>query len=295
MSKISTFFYSFWKTMTSPHYCGDIIKAPFSFSLKYFFFYFFLYSIIGTAIFSLRTISPMRRLISVLPAKLQEIYPSELEITIKKGRVSTNVEEPYYLPLSKIEKIFSEDKVLGETTTNVKNLLVIDTKGSVDNFRDYQTLALLTERSFVILDKNNGNKFFTFDENINLTINQALVDNLITKIKPFFGYVVPSLIVVVFLSLLTFKPSYYLFYLLFFALVLLILSKIIKAEVTYKKSYQIGLHLCTLTATLFGLLSVFGFHLSFPFLQTIILLVWVGIGLNSVKREIEAQTTPNPQ
>jgi len=152
VGRIKAFFYCLKRTFTSPDYYADILKAPFSFSLKFFYGFFFLYALILTSFVTVRYLLPLGDLLKFLPDKLVEMYPSELEVTIKDGEVSTNVAEPYAIPLSRFEKILDElDKsVLGESVEKVENLVVIDTRGKIDDFSRYRTYVLLTKKpSFV--------------------------------------------------------------------------------------------------------------------------------------------------
>lgn len=288
------FFYILAKTFSSPVYYLEILKAPFSFSLKYFFLYFFFYSIIGTAVFASKSISPTKNLLNTLPSKITQIYPSELEITISGGKAKTNVTEPYIIPLGDIEKVFSKDKVLGDNANKVKNLLVIDTKGSIENFYSYQTAALLTEKNIAVADDKGGYKIYPLENAGNITINRGLVDKIIFRINPFLKYVIPTIIFAVFLYIFIFIPSYYMIYLLFFAFLFWLLAKILKSKISFSKSYQMGIHLVTITATIFGLASIAQLKTSFPFLQTIILLAIGAIVLSTIKKSAVIQEVPPP-
>lgn len=294
MSKINTFFSTLVKTFTSPAYYLDILKARFSFSLKYFLVFFFLYAIVGTVITSLQIVPPVTKFLSVLPSRIESIYPQGLEIYLKDGLLSTNVPEPYSIPISVIEKAFS-DQVLGTSTTDqIENILVIDTKDNAENFRDYKTVVLLTQKSLVTLNDDNSLKMYSFTSDMNGTLTKAMVSDLISKVAPYLGYVAPLMVGAIFLGLLISTPVYYLLYLLFFAFLFWILAKITKVHLTYSKSYQLGLHLCTITATLFGLLSLLDLTVSFPFAQTAILLSISTLILIKIFKPVLVDSVPQP-
>lgn len=56
-----------------------------------------------------------------------------------------------------------------------------------------------------------------------------------------------------------------------------------KTQLTYGKSYQLGLHMVTIAATIFGVLSIINVHIQFPFFLTILLLIWGAAVFSSLK------------
>src|SRR3989338_10218443 len=122
MSKIAIFFYVLKRTFTSPAYYADILKAPFSFSLKFFLLYFFFFALVGTGILTLKLVEQVKQTLAVLPSKLEALYPDELEIRIQNGTVSTNVAEPFFVPLKEIQKGFKITDLLGARTRQIANI-----------------------------------------------------------------------------------------------------------------------------------------------------------------------------
>ena len=296
MKKLTVFFYVLKRSLTSPDYYAAIIKAPFSFSLKFFYFYFFLYSLIGTA-FIIPKLIPLKTLVLALPSKLEKIYPAELEIKIDKGQASTNVVEPYFFSLKDMEKIFQESDVLGAKTPVVRNLLVIDTKALIEDFSAYETLILLTKNNLVIQDKENGGfRVYSLADVPNLTINQQEIKDLTRQMMPWVQkiavYLVPFLALLIFFGLFLFLPSSLFLTLLFYALLAWFLGKILSFPLTYKKAYQISMHSIILPTTIFGLFSLVSINLSFPFLQTIIMVIMTTIILQNLKKN-QGKTKPS--
>ncbi|OGG00131.1 hypothetical protein A2Y99_04825 [Candidatus Gottesmanbacteria bacterium RBG_13_37_7] len=293
MNKLATFFYVLKKTFTTPAYYSDILKAPFSFSLKFFYFFFFLYSLVAT-VFLIPKLTPLKKLVSVLPSRLEQAYPLELEVKFTKGEVTTNVAEPYYLPLKGMEKIFSGDKVLGAQTPNMENLLVIDTASSGEDFQKYRTFALLTKKNIIVYDDDTGGyKAVPLKDIPDVTINRQFVNNTLQQLNPVISkvanYLVPVLSLGIFLGLFLFLSSSKLFYLLFFSLIALLLGKILSFPLSYKKHYQMSIHLITIPTILFGILSLLKLNLSFPFLQTIVMIILTFIVLNTLKSKKSAK------
>lgn len=106
---------------------------------------------------------------------INEYYPENLEIKIEKGKVSTNVSEPYYvtLPQSLIENpsSFIDGKYAKTSKTRI---LAIDTKGSAEEFEAYQSLALLTQNNLIYYKSGNINIQSLRDVN-DLVINKNKV------------------------------------------------------------------------------------------------------------------------
>ena len=283
MKKISTFFYIFKNTFSSLSYYKDVIKAPFSFSLKFFILYFFFYALVGTIVSYSRLSKGIDFLQSDLINKVQEIYPSNLEIKIKDGIVSANTPQPYILSLEKVNQSFSQPI---NTKTPLVNLFVIDTNGSVENFSKYKTAALLT-RNYFVLYRTNRLNVYSFEKIQDLTINKSFISSAVLSISPFLLLIKPIVLLIIFLSFFVFVPAYELLYLLFFAFVLFIISRLIKASLSYGKLYQIGLHLIVVSSTIFGFLYLINIRLSLPFLETILLCIFGLIILKSLKTSVK--------
>src|SRR3989344_4178481 len=144
MKKIKRFFTIFKRSLLDPKYYHDILKAKFSFSLKYLYTLLFFLALIHALIFSAQIavfIPLIPRFIETAKTVVQNTYPDELVITIKDGQLSTNVKEPYSIPLPKeFPDIFDQ------------NLITIDTKAQVSDYPKYQSLALVTKDSIAFFD-----------------------------------------------------------------------------------------------------------------------------------------------
>lgn len=292
MGKINTFIHVLKKTFTSPLYYKEILKAPFSFSLKFFIFYFFLFSIITTLFVSINFLSKTQSYIRNLPAMLIEAYPEELELKIRNGEVSTNVKEPFKITVKEVEKVFEENKdnVLGAKEEDVENILVIDTSGTMEDFEKYNTAVLITKKNIMYISDQGRHESIPLSEVGDVTINRNMVEMFVGKAAPLLNLVFPGLVLFVFIGTFSFLPFANMVYLLFFALVLWIIAKLMKYVLSFRKAYQMGLHLVVITTTLFGLLSLIKVNVTFPFLQTIILSVLSIVILNKIKGNETAET-----
>lgn len=273
MQKISIFWRTLKKTFTSASYYQDVLKSPFSFSLKFFFCFIVLYALVATAFITVRYLAPLNRYIVNLPQLVQSLYPPELVITIKNGETSVNVPQPYAIPLEKVETIFDNWKqrqVLGAGTDTIKNLLVIDTAGSVDNFNRYSTYVLLTKTSISAKRNQNSIQTYPLDKNTNLIINQKVIATIVNRFTPYLNKALPILIAGTFLITLFFFPINRLAWLVLFALIIKLVSRLFSFVLTYQQSYQIGLHFIVVSTTITSLADLF-LPRSIPFFETFII------------------------
>jgi len=185
----------------------------------------------------------------------QELYPQELEVVIKNGKVSTNAKEPYFLAVEE------------------QKLIVIDTKTpfSTTKFNQYNALAWVSQDSVFIRDDSKGQlKTIDLSEVDDFTLNKAMVNEFFVKISPWFKFITPVVIVGIVFGiyiLYMFKLSY----LLFLALLILILLKIIKKPVSYGSAYKVGLYAMTLGLLLSTVMTVVKLP-DVPFLFTLVTL-----------------------
>jgi hypothetical protein len=297
MGKLSTFFYVFKNTFTSTAYYSDILKSPFSFSLKFFYLYFFLYSLIGSIVAIPKYILPLQKLVAFIPARLEEIYPAELEINVKQGKLSTNVQEPYFIPLVKLEKIFIDNNTSVSNNGELENFLTIDTKANVEDIYKYQTIVLLTQDYLVYADPDRHGELRveSLRQLDNVVVNRLMIHDFMLKMSPVINLIektaLPAITFLVFIFLLFFVPINKLFYLLFFSLIVLVIAKIMSFSISYVKSYQIGLHFTVILTTLFGLVSLVGFGVQIPFLYTLMMIILAAVVIKKQK-EITANAPP---
>lgn len=284
MKYFKTFLHVLKNSFSSATYYKEVIKAPFSFSLKYFLFFFFLLSVVTTIFLSVAIIVPLNEFLAKFPRLLVNVYPAELELKIKDGAVSTNVAEPYFIPLKQVEQQFKEEfQVKGATSDEIKNLVVIDTSASVEDISRYQTAVLVTKR-YLSYRKDDGKIETVPLSNINnVTINQEAVKNVVTYVSPFLAYI--PFVVVVFLlfgTLFWFIFSQ-LIYLLVAALAIYLVAKWMKYQLSYRKAYQMDLHLATILTPMFLILDMFHLQASFPFLRLILFTLIGAYILNKIK------------
>jgi hypothetical protein len=202
-------------------------------------------------------------------------YPDELEIVIKEGKVSTNVQEPYFI------KISSDSK-----NSLVENILVINTKDSfsLENFKDYKTACLLTEENLVCYDSNQTIKINPLTNIPDFKLDKSIVSSFLTKIQPFFKLFYPFFILVFFITIFI-VSLWRMIYLFFGALLIWLVAKIRKVDIGYKKSYQLGLHLMTapflIDFLITYVLKLLGVSFNIPYFFTIVLVITAVLNLKT--------------
>ncbi len=272
----------------NPAYYSEVVNKPFSYSFKYFLSLMGFLALIATVLFSFTALPDIIGFINGFESKALGYYPNELEVTIKDGKVSTNVEEPYLI------KMPAEFKNINAVSNNksaeavpkpeeMENLLVIDTKSplTVDLFRSYKTTALLGADSFIYYKGNGVVNIQSLSKVSDVVINKAKVSLIVGELMPYIKALPVILVPVVFIFMLAGLISSKLFYLVFGAFAIWLLAMIKNKKLKYIKAYQIGFHAITLGVILES--TIFWFYpvLEFPFLFIIIMLIVVWINLKS--------------
>lgn len=175
---------------------------------------------------------------------LVAMYPSDLEVNIVNGQASINQPEPYFI----------------KSTDGTENFIVINTKEdfSISKFRSYNVPFMMTKTEFVgVKDEGTGQLQIMPLPKDDVTINQVTVsqskDWLVQKMPVIFLWTLIFGFVALFLMVF----SGTLFLNLLYALGIWIMFKVTKKDLSYKKSYQVGIHAVTFV-TLISLVTFFG-------------------------------------
>lgn len=219
---------------------------------------------------------------------LLSYYPDELVLTINQGVVSTNVDEPYYLPMPAVMRAHVA------TSTDLQYLAVIDTHTpvSVEQFKAYKAGFWVSKEYLVADDNTGGIRITKFGPQVTYTLNEQSVQDMLSAVQPFFKFVAPMLVIVIFVAmLLSFVLN--LLYLLFGALLVLLMGKVMKQNWTYGTAYRLCLHATTLPLIVglaFSLLPLGAGNI--PFLSTVLLLLVVYFNFYKTPVVHDAPTPP---
>lgn len=231
------------------------------------------------------------------------LYPHELVLTWKNGEVSSNVDEPYAILFPK-EWLSHQDRK--DDFPMAENLLVIDTSKSVDanDFERYDTMLILGKDSVGSRDARQGKvqiqnfSRYNFDD---FQLDKEKVLSLVGMLFNFLKWVFLALLFALPLLIFVGLSLKYLVYLIFGALIIWLVAKLRKVDLTYGMAYKLGLYLLTLPI-LVNVLSNVVHILNAPFVFTLILAIVTYINLEPsvstpapVTPEVKPAENPAPK
>lgn len=263
------------RSLTDLNYYKEVVKLPFKFSLKYLFFLLFILTLISSLKFAsiLGFVIPKTpQLIAAAKDGVKSLFPSGLVLTVRDGELSTNVKEPYYIDLP---------GVWGSPKDT--HFITIDTKAKVDDIQSLNTLILLTKKSAVVKEKNNGLRVYPFsDIKETLVLDRDTYNQFVSRFLPYLDYLPKILIILLILGILVWPfvgaglwLIGELFYLLITSVILLLIATLMKRKIRYSKLYQMSMHALTLPLLISFSLGFLGINLPF-LIPTIILLLFMG-------------------
>ncbi len=258
-------------------------------SLGYYYRFTLTLSVILTIIFAIIFVPLLTLFTQIVKGELANWYPAELELRLRSGELSTNVTEPYKIPLPEKwrEEIMESDQVkLGD----LENLLVIDTTHEFDlkQFEAYKTPAWLTKNSLVYYRENDRIAIEPLANiKTDLTINQTFIRDWITKLAPFLTVLAPVAVIAVLVGLIV-AFSLYLLVLFIVALLVMLVGWLKQIKLSYWEAYRIAIHAATLPILLRFLLGALTPFIGLNFLPTILLLCVVAFNLKDEEGLISA-------
>jgi len=273
MKKIRTFFFSLVKSISSPSYYKDVLKAPASFSWKYFFAFYFLVTIITLASIA---VSLFKFDINEVADKAVNVYPKDLEIKVEDGRLSVNQKLPYEIefPSDVQEENLPSKIIVFDSDENVKG---------VRDVKDRDAVVVLTESTMYFLAESDTGEIRVYsipEDSGKFTINYEKINNLKERIVnyPLMKGKIYIFIILLFLLIVMypFLVIISLITLLFYALVTYGLVSIFMKdkELSYSKVLQITFHSVTLIVIINLLFSQFGVHFFGGWIFFFAYLIW---------------------
>ncbi|MCX6723581.1 MAG: DUF1189 family protein [Candidatus Staskawiczbacteria bacterium] len=268
-----------------PKYYEEVIAKPFSYSFKYLLAFALLFALVFTIVVTVKFIPIVNNLSEQAP-KMANYFPQELTITIKNGKVSTNVQEPYFIRAPK--EYQSADNTSGNES-NIENYIVIDTKNKfdLDTFNSYKTGVWLTADNVAYLDKNKIS-IIPLSSVKDFTLNRGKIADFINTLKPFIVVLYPIVFVGAYI-IGYMAVILKMIYLLFGALLIWLVAKTKGIKIGYKKSYIAGMQLMTGAIIVISILEAISFKLTFPFFFTILVIIFAVLNLNK-----NAEKSPAP-
>jgi|GEM_PF-2788053 hypothetical protein len=258
MDKLDRFFKNVYRSLFDLKFYQKILTAPFSFSLKYLAFLFFVISLLNVLLFipnliSLRAKTP--DFTKKIKSAAMNFYPDSLTFNIKNGVFSTNVKQPYAIPLPK-------EFASGAKTE--KNFIVIDTEAGPDDTKKYQTDILVT-KYMVAYRNDNGYKMQFFDDfKQDISVDKDIYLKTVRSLSPYLdqGQKIVTGLIILFILTAPLLAAFFslaakMFYLLFVSLVPSLIGRIFNKNINYKKAYQLGMHTTTVTVLISFIAGLF--------------------------------------
>lgn len=267
----------------SPEYYKEVLQKPMSYSVKYFFKFILILAFVLAVVYSFIFIPRLKAFVDNFGIEAVNVFPGDLKVEIKNGQAFSDSIQPYFI---KVPQGF-ESK---EDQPKFDNFIVIDTNNNFDleKFNSYNTFAILNKDSITYF-QNKKITVQPLKDVPNFVADKQSLANLINQVTPFARFIYPIIPVGLFLGNFV-AFIFYLLYMIFGALIIWLVLKIKNIKTTYKKSYQLGLHLLTpaiIINTVLGFLGVV-----FPFLFTIIIIIFTII---NIKKFPEPVVTPGAQ
>ena len=262
-----------------PKFYSKIKHQSLGSALKYFFLLALLLAFINILLLSYDLFVRVPQEIRSFITQAVGSYPSELQVEIHNGQVSTNAEEPFFVPMPETDKEYD----------GVNNLLVIDTKTpfSAAQFDQYKTVAWLTRDSLFFQNREYEQKSIALNEVKDFKVNKEFVNDLAEKVHPWLNFVGPVLMLIIFVGMFL-GFGFNLIYMLFLAVLVFFLSGIFKWGLNYKASFITAIYASTIAFIVDLVLFNTGFYtgfFGFPFLFTLIALCVATVNLQNFEEK----------
>lgn len=251
---IKRFFKTLQNSLYSPEFYTKQLDEPLGPAFGYYFVFILLLSLVQILLTLPVFFNTQADLKQTLNQSVSS-YPTDLDITIKNGTVSTTAQEPYVLALPPSQA----------SANQPKNALVIDTKTpySSTQFDTYDTLSWVTKDTVYYEDGQGQIKSVDLHQISNLHVNKSIVTSVWQKAQPYMVWVAPGLALLLFIGFLL-GGVLRLGYLLLIAAIIVLFGKIAKKQLRFKQSYTILLYAVTLPliiTSILGTLATFNiFH-----------------------------------
>lgn len=284
MNKLKTFAITFKRNLTDLSYYKDVLKAPFTFSLKYLVFFLFLVSLLATIQVSIKAISYIPKVDEFEVAAyeyLRDVYPDDLVITIENNELSINQPTPYVIE-------FPEDwkSELGEA--NLENLVTFDTSDRINDFHTYKSFAVVSKRAIYVYDDNGGSRSIPLEVEEDLIIDKGVYDqamvgigSIIVRFSDWYIILVAVGTVLAPFFITFFSVLWKLFYLVLLAFPLWVFARIANRNLEYMDVVKIGAHTITLPVLITFLME--SVWRGFPFVHTLVFLAFTTVVIIKLK------------
>ncbi len=296
MNKIKTFFNTLVKSCFQPTYFQDVIKANFSFSVKYF----LVFNLLIALIVGARSLTPIYNFNLPYAVKSAlELYPQELAITVDQTGLTINQPTPYQVKLEPkvMARIFGgtpNEYSWGGSEINLVTFESDENFAGVQNFEQYNSLAVVTNSGIYVVDDMDTGEIravpFEFEEmketwvldrqTLDLLVDELLKQPFI-KDKLYLYVIAGAVILLLYPGMLIWRT----WTIMFYSVLIWALSSMMMQDkrLSYTKVAQLSIHALTPVILLAMLLNVFFTYSLHGWLYFTAYLVWMLVGLSQVQ------------
>lgn len=282
MTMVRTFFTTLVRSSTSSRYYHDVVRAPFSFSFKYFIA---LEALIAFVLACVMSMFAWKFNLKQVIQNAGTVYPADLKLDLHGGKLAINKPLPYtvHMPTSFMDS--------GKQQTP---LIVFESDKKIHGINDVtlEQAPIVVTESIMYVKKVEGSEvrafpLSSFEGSFSLTKKD--IDGMVNRMfmHPFFAQklYIPLIGSFVFGAGFVFLTVSTMIKILLFSLIIFVIVKIFmkKNALSYAKIYQVSLH----AMTPFLLISVLEFstqsHILVGPLAVVLLFGWVLYILSSIK------------
>jgi len=226
--------------------------------------------------------------------KISNYFPEELVLNINKGQVTTNVEEPYVIPYSKIENADLEMKN-DKRKLRSENFITIDTQTpfSLDYFESVRSDVLLTKDQMIVKKSNGQITIQPLNTFPDVSLSRAKIFEWISNAEPFFKFVIPVTVVFYFVAILIGSVISNLIFLVIASFIVWIILKIQKRTLTFEQIYKQALYAITTLVMLEVLLTAVG--ITIPVLISFVIFMMMYFINTNPEKKVEAKVVSQDQ
>ena len=205
-------------------------------------------------------------------------FPSDLVVTVKDGKMTTNTGQPFFV----------KDSSSSKSTYSKENIFVIlpDEIADASVLLKYSTMAALAKDGFVV-EKNQGQEIRIIKyDTMSFVASRENALKILNKIVPFFLIFFTIGIIPLMMFIFVFVITLHLIWLFFVALLIWGFLRIKKLNISYGQSYKIGMY--AIVPLLITEIIVFPFNFSGKlFTIAIMLIVTLVVTRNWEKDKIQ--------
>jgi hypothetical protein len=293
MNKIKTFFLTLIKSCTQPAYYAEVVKAKFSFSLKYL----LVFQALFTVLVAVRLFVPISQFdLESAIKSAADTFPQDLVVSFENQELTINQPLPYVVPFP--APLFQLMMESGDPAFSLVTF-TSDEAFQIKDFDDYSSLAVVTESAVYYISDYDHMEIGVFpfsrieeeagEEAVNFMVSVQDVDQLESRIlshpfikdRLYLHAILAALLLLLYPVLLLIRV----WTLMIYSVIVWLTASLLWSgkKLNYGKIFQIGIHALTpvvLAAWLLDWLGIFQLQ-GWWYLGAF--LVWVMICLSQVK------------